>query len=56
MFWTGDNSPHDIWENTNDEIIMTTKAVTNMVKEEFAGADIPVFPILGNHDVWPVNV
>ena len=40
LFWTGDNAPHDIWENTQDDIIQSTKNVTRMIKEELAGEDI----------------
>ncbi len=40
LFWTGDNGPHDIWENTQDDIIQSTKNVTRMIKEELAGEDI----------------
>ena len=35
---------------------MATVNITNIIKEELAGMDIQFYPIVGNHDVWPVNV
>lgn len=28
FFWTGDNSAHDVWKNTNDEVISYVKNIT----------------------------
>jgi hypothetical protein len=39
FFWTGDNAPHDMWESTAEEVILSTKNVTRMIKEELAGED-----------------
>lgn len=56
LFWTGDNSAHNIWENTEQEVTRYTEVVTNIIKDAVEGQDITVVPILGNHDTWPVNV
>ena len=32
FFWTGDNSPHDIWQNDNKEVIDSTVNITLMIK------------------------
>jgi sphingomyelin phosphodiesterase len=56
FFWTGDNSAHNVWDNTNDEVTAYVVNVTETIKQEFAGTNITVFPIQGNHDTWPVNV
>ena len=53
LFWTGDNSPHNIWSNTADEVVAYTMAVTTMIKQALEGSGITVFPIQGNHDAWP---
>ena len=55
--WTGDNSAHNVWDNTAEEITEYTRNITNTLKESL-GADskIQVYPIQGNHDTWPVNV
>ena len=55
IFWTGDNSSHDTWKNTVEQVTEYTKTVTNMVKEAIEGTDITVIPIHGNHDTWPVD-
>lgn len=52
--WTGDNSAHNIWSNSNEEITEYTINVTETMKQILPSID--VFPIQGNHDTWPVNV
>jgi len=32
IFWTGDNSAHDTWETTSDEVIAYTFKLTQMLK------------------------
>lgn len=56
LFWTGDNSAHNVWSNTNEEVIDYMVNITETIKQQFADANIAVFPIQGNHDTWPVNV
>ena len=52
VFWTGDNTAHNVWDNTADETAIYTITVTNMIKHAFKKHDITVFPIQGNHDTW----
>jgi hypothetical protein len=55
--WTGDNSAHNVWDNTNEEVTEYTVNITNTLKESLGpDSKIQVFPALGNHDTWPVNV
>jgi len=56
LFWTGDNSPHAIWEENNDSVAESTLLTTKIIKKVFKGAPIAVYPCTGNHDTWPVNV
>jgi sphingomyelin phosphodiesterase len=44
--WTGDNSAHNIWDNTQEEITEYTTNITNTLKESL-GVDskIQVYPI-----------
>jgi sphingomyelin phosphodiesterase len=56
FFWTGDNSPHNTWANTAEEVTNYTLEITKMVKDTFKDSEIKVYPCLGNHDTWPVNV
>jgi len=30
--------------------------VTQLIKDSTQGLNIPIYPSLGNHDVWPVDV
>jgi len=56
FFWTGDNSAHDVWMNSNEEVIGYVTNITNTIKQTFEDTNITVLPIQGNHDTWPVNV
>jgi len=55
VFWTGDNSPHNTWSNTNEEVTNYTKLITQELKTAFKGTNVPIYPSTGNHDTWPVN-
>ena len=55
IFWTGDNSAHTVWDNTEEEVTNYTKVVTDYIKEAIKGKDITVVPIQGNHDTWPTD-
>lgn len=54
--WTGDNSAHRVWENTQDEIEHYVVKITEEWNKVFANEPVSMFPIQGNHDTWPVNV
>ena len=56
FMWTGDNSAHNVWDNTAEEVTNYTLAITDEIKTYFADTNITVFPIAGNHDVWPVDI
>lgn len=56
FFWTGDNSPHNVWANDNNEVSNATYNITVAIQEVFDSTNITVLPIQGNHDTWPVNV
>jgi len=56
FIWTGDNSAHDVWKNSNPEVIEYVKNITDTLIEQFEGTNVTFFPIQGNHDTWPVNV
>lgn len=55
IFWTGDNSSHNIWSNTTEEVTSYTETVTNVIKDAIKDSDITVLPIHGNHDTHPVD-
>ena len=52
VLWTGDNSAHDIWENTSEQEIAYTIKVSDMLRETTKDREIQVYPSIGNHDVW----
>jgi len=54
IFWTGDNTAHDVWLQSVEENAYYTHVLTDRVKEIFP--DTPVYPVLGNHEFFPVNV
>lgn len=51
--WTGDISPHDIWNISKSEAASHVRLVTKMIREYSNG--LPVFPVIGNHEAHPVN-
>mmetsp|Transcript_12878 Transcript_12878/g.21785 ORF Transcript_12878/g.21785 Transcript_12878/m.21785 type:complete len:144 (+) Transcript_12878:840-1271(+) len=55
--WTGDNSAHNVWDNSNEEVFDYTRNITQTLNESLGpNSQIDIFPSLGNHDTWPVNV
>lgn len=51
--WTGDISPHDIWNITKTEAANNVRLVSKMMRDYSNG--LPVFPVIGNHEAHPVN-
>ena len=54
ILWTGDITPHDVWKSDMAELIRVVRIwsqamIANLPK------DVPVFPVMGNHDTIPVN-
>lgn len=58
LFWTGDNSPHAVWENSEWEAVESTRNITNMMIEIFKRSltNITIIPLQGNHDHYPSNI
>lgn len=53
VYFTGDFLDHFQWNTTQDYVKQSLEFVTNVFKNYFS--DVPVVPILGNHDVHPAN-
>jgi Calcineurin-like phosphoesterase. len=51
---TGDLVAHAIWETSRAKNIEVMKVVAELFREYLG--DIPVIPIIGNHETHPVNV
>jgi hypothetical protein len=45
FFWTGDNSPHNVWANNNEEVGNATYNITVAIQAAFKGSNISVYPI-----------
>lgn len=54
VLWTGDNMSHDIWDQNTTRNLNSTVLTTETLKKYLK--NIPVFPIIGNHEPFPVNV
>ena len=51
--WTGDNTSHDIWQQSYERNLENTKVITNLFKNSL---NFTFFPVIGNHESFPVNV
>jgi len=56
LFWTGDNSRSNTWNNELEEVIFYTRNLSDSIKHFGIDQIATVYPIEGNHDVFPVNV
>lgn len=54
LLWTGDNTPHDVWEQSVQENAIYTIKITEYLERHLP--DLPVMAALGNHEFFPVNV
>ena len=54
LLLTGDNGPHDMWDESQEVVYNATKTLINVIKEYLG--DITVFPILGNHEKYPSDL
>ena len=53
ILFTGDNIAHNVWEDTQEEVVEATKIQIDIMKKYFK--DIPIYPALGNHEKAPVD-
>ena len=52
IIWTGDNTEHDNWNSTQEEVYEATSTIKEAIDEVFANS-IPVYPVIGNHENYP---
>ncbi|MCQ2820470.1 MAG: PPN1 endopolyphosphatase family protein [archaeon] len=55
MIFTGDFCPHDIWQGSQEIIESLIVAIRDGIKEKF-GRYIQIYPTLGNHEKFPVDM
>jgi sphingomyelin phosphodiesterase len=53
IIWTGDNTAHDIWAQSQSYNINFTTVLTQKIKSV---TNATVIPSMGNHESYPVNV
>lgn len=53
ILWTGDIPPHDIWNQTKQSQFELFDVAANLFNKYFG--DIPIFPVVGNHESLPMN-
>jgi sphingomyelin phosphodiesterase len=53
VLWTGDNTAHDIWQQSQSYNLNFTTLLTELMKKKLKTR---VMPSLGNHESYPVNV
>lgn len=51
IVWTGDNAEHNNYNSTQEEVYYATQEIKNIIDKAFG--NITVFPVLGNHEVYP---
>eukprot|EP00095_Tigriopus_kingsejongensis_P003756 maker-scaffold911_size81771-snap-gene-0.23 protein:Tk03756 transcript:maker-scaffold911_size81771-snap-gene-0.23-mRNA-1 annotation:"hypothetical protein TcasGA2_TC005858" len=51
---TGDYPAHDVWRQNRTGNLETTQIVVDVIRKYFP--DTPVFPAVGNHEAFPVNM
>ena len=55
ILWTGDNSPHNSKNSSQEDNNEATVIVRDKIDEKFNGS-IPVYPALGNHEKYPADL
>ena len=53
ILWTGDNTPHDVWQQTQSYNLNYTFIESERIKK---ASKIQVIAAMGNHESFPVNV
>jgi metallophosphoesterase superfamily enzyme len=54
IIWTGDNSAHNSKNSSQEENYEATIIIKDMLDERF-NFSIPIYPVLGNHEVFPAD-
>jgi predicted MPP superfamily phosphohydrolase len=55
VIWTGDSVPHNIWGNSDEEVVEMVYKVSDLVYQ-YLGSTAKIYPVLGNHDIYPLNI
>ena len=55
ILWTGDNSPHNSKNGSQEENYEATEIIRDRLNERF-NFTIPIYPALGNHEKYPADL
>ncbi|KAM9983436.1 hypothetical protein ACTFIY_000171 [Dictyostelium cf. discoideum] len=53
IVWTGDNPPHNVWEQSQAQQELATATLAQVIQKTFPNT--PVLPSLGNHEAYPAD-
>ena len=56
ILWTGDDPPHNVWNQSQAFQLTYITNSTSLMSTYFKPGTIPVYPTLGNHGCFPVNI
>lgn len=51
IIYTGDNPPHDMWNQSYDSQLQATKTIVDFFHQRMP--TITIYPSIGNHETWP---
>ncbi|XP_054154575.1 sphingomyelin phosphodiesterase-like [Oppia nitens] len=55
IYWTGDVTPHNTWQDTREGSVETSRLLTDMFAKYTVGSQAQVVPVIGNHISIPVG-
>jgi sphingomyelin phosphodiesterase len=55
IMWTGDNPPHNLWNQTHESHMEHIRIVGDALNNTFTPKGVPIYPVLGNHGCYPPN-
>ncbi len=53
VIWTGDLVPHNMWSTSREFNLQVVRETNEMVRAFFP--TVPVFPVVGNHEMSPLD-
>eukprot|EP01103_Thecamoeba_quadrilineata_P008650 TRINITY_DN1838_c0_g1_i1.p1 TRINITY_DN1838_c0_g1~~TRINITY_DN1838_c0_g1_i1.p1 ORF type:complete len:540 (-),score=70.89 TRINITY_DN1838_c0_g1_i1:79-1698(-) len=53
IVWTGDNPPHNIWEQSPAQQLNSTQILVEALSQTFGS--LPIYPSIGNHECYPAD-
>lgn len=54
VYWGGDIPAHNVWSQTRSQQLVELQTISRLI-HKYLGANVTVFPTVGNHESTPVN-